>query len=944
MHAVCFLFVCDIYILPSHAHTRLYSISLPSRQRQEHLNNLETLKLRRETLEQARRKHLSLKQEIEEALKKSQERLERAVAASIRVNDPNAVSAAQDDDEDVDENMEESNDVDMTTDSSSLPPTEVQIPVPQLHRNETIMQDFWKVSSDGEEGLVVFLPCLNSVDVIRRLMNVTALETLALDKAHPDHRLESVKKTCLDFFCTASKSIGEEGMQEQVRLLLEENKQEGAIIDPNVALCPYELAGVCADAFCPYQHIRPRSTPNLAWELLPLPKLTLPETPGDERTEEPPKKRPRTEKDDGSSQTIELLDERKKKEGDSYQSLNPSNERKEQVNVNNQTVDPCDAGMEKGAEIGSKSDHVATIEWNDDFVSLPPISKAAEEDDSVSSDGIAGQAQDSDSVAATLDNDGDASLQTLWWLTNDDIARIKNHPGTMSTLQLSLTDWLKLVGGFQIKQLSDENAVILTFGGYPTVPREAISFVGRVVDCVRLCVHAGRFCLTHALCEFAQRSLSHVFTDSGNSEAETDIGDVLVKVVERLAKERDRAFNFNSDSKATFCCAFEVQVSMAALARSLRLLYELQTDYKNDPGNYGLDELLVMATRFAKHETTSRKKQTEKYTFLDLFTRDETNKKHNSSTDDTTRLSHGTPSNIILLGQSIMASATQSTMNSLVDNMLKPALSDLQLFADESNIEEQCMVALVIMGYVILGCAQSVCSHVRGDLGVGLSATLTPIDSFIHKIVNTLTSVTSTEPLADLILAPLYALSVSLASTLRRYGKAQHRLEVALNGVGARRRISGGNMIYSELLWSQLIQLQCSLPQETTYALTATAEHERVAHLVHAFGVHPNHLTLSGDWNMLKEPVRHELCEHVFFGGNLFVCTLTDIQIPAPSSVASLAFPRSVLLVGPHLSALAARNCHLQELPMTFGLHFPNMKVCFYGALYSILILHGLIH
>jgi hypothetical protein len=682
--------------------------------------------------------------------------------------------------------------------------------------------------------------------------------------------------------------------------------------------------------------------------------------------EEPPRKRPRTEKDYGINQIVDPLDERKerrpqtKMDDSSEQRVDPSDERKvkddqsDQTavdNASNQTAaNLCHAGTVEGTESGSKDDSVVTIDWNDDFLSLPPVSTAIEKDDSVSSDGSAGQVKDSTLDTASLDNERHDSLSKLWWFTDDDIARVKTFSGTLSTLQLSVTDWLEMVGGFQIQQTSDDT-IVMAFRAYPKSPTEALSFVGRVVDCVRLAVHAGRFDLTHALCDFARKSLTNLFSvkdAKDDMEAVSNVGIILARAVEYLAKEGDKAFCFNSDSRATFCCAFEVQVSMAALAVSLKLLHEHQTtDDQRDLCGSKLDELFAlfksttvsmhqnMGTPIAQQETSSRTKQEQEHKPLELLTEDEADKERNMAL-----------SNMIQLGQSLMAwaMAMDSSKNSLVNDILKPALSDLRLMADKTFKEGQCMATLVIMGYVILGCSQSACSHVvsQADAGVDLSATLIPIDSCIHKLVVFLSNIASTEPLAELLVAPLYALSVSLASTLRRYGKAQQRLEVALNGVLATRRISGGYMIYSELLWSQLIQLLCSLPQETTNQLANDADHKHIARLVHAFAVHPNHVTLSGDWNMLQEQVRYELCQRAYFGGKPLVCTLTQIQMPASLSVSSLAFPRSALLVGSHLLALIAKKCQLRELPVTFGQHFPNMKVSLSGALSSTHILQAL--
>jgi hypothetical protein len=72
---------------------------------------------------------------------------------------------------------------------------------------------------------------------------------------------------------------------------------------------------------------------------------------------------------------------------------------------------------------------------------------------------------------------------------------------------------------------------------------------------------------------------------------------------------------------------------------------------------------------------------------------------------------------------------------------------------------------------------------------------------------------------AEFLLAPVYAANIALAATIRRYDKAQHRLERLLCDrqiVGISKvckLLEGTLMPYSELLWSQLIQLQAALSQ-----------------------------------------------------------------------------------------------------------------------------------
>jgi len=80
----------------------------------------------------------------------------------------------------------------------------------------------------------------------------------------------------------------------------------------------------------------------------------------------------------GAIKLLNCWTREKKKDDRSDQTVNLLDEIKGEVDVSNQTVDPCDAGMEEEGESGSKGDCIATMEGNDDFVLLPFVSKAAE--------------------------------------------------------------------------------------------------------------------------------------------------------------------------------------------------------------------------------------------------------------------------------------------------------------------------------------------------------------------------------------------------------------------------------------------------------------------------------------------------------------------------------------------------------------------------------------
>jgi len=926
------------------------------RQQQAHVERLRALKTRRETLEETRQKHLGLQREIAEALAKSQERLARVLAAAPQEeDDPNSVT-----EEDVDEAVvlevikEEQTD---NTESDDR----VETVVPNLHLNEDVMANFLK--THGESGLAVFLTCLNSADLIQRIMNVTALETLALDQSQPEgnHRQESLWRTCLDFLCTAGKvasgDVSSPPAEESDEASTTETDQNGdAAIDPNVALCPYELTGECADPFCPYQHIKPRTTSAqiLAREKLPLPTLKLPATPSatstdalfpvQETEESPPasplRKRKRTEKEDEESvQTQPLAEE--------------VEEGSVQTQVLSENEEPENGANDDDRSESQGDGHVA-MAWNDDFVSLPPASEPTEEEEDSALDSHSTEQVDGDQDdVANAEDRGEISIQQLWWHTDDDIARMKKSSARLSTLRLSLTDWLELVGGFQAVHASNDTGVaslVIKCSGYPTSSLEAVASLGRVVDCVRLCVHAGRFDLTHALCTYAQRSLSEAFASTNDAEASDKhdkIGCVLRKAVECLETARDTVFNFNSDWRTALCCAFEAEISMATLENALKMLYEGLGSVK------GIDAWLEKWPKILE----------QVFTLLSANTIEDVS----SECQDA---SHR-PENVVDViqnGRSVMASLKQRPMEEFVDEILKPTLSTIREFSDklkDDGLEPQSVLFLYTQGYIILGCAQSACARIAsgGDQGFDASATLTAIDSCIYQSVTCLTNIASAEPLAELCLAPLYALSVSLASTLRRYGKAQRRLEAALHVLLAKGRsaLSGGYLIYSELLWSQLIQLRSSLPllsdsdndkRAVSLSSDTRLEHKSIATTANAFGVHPNHVTLCGDWNMLKafdvDSRKHASLAHVrkychalfpaLFsqprqGGSSIFCNLwhlplTEVDMPTRmATVRSLAFPRSTLLAGRDLSVLVANKCNLKQLPVTFGIYFPNLKV-----------------
>ncbi|CAB9501786.1 leucine Rich Repeat [Seminavis robusta] len=178
-------------------------------------------------------------------------------------------------------------------------------PIIPIHEDASRLEAFWKghnIMYDSHSCLHSFIPCIGSQETLVRIMDIIAEETLAQDANNDttqaaEYRRNSLRNTCLDFVLMAGNTQHVKKASNQNNIPIaeqaktdvattgrddEQPNQESALhLNPHVALCPYELAGVCADPYCPYQHINVENRPNkvslLPREMLPLPPLKLPE-------------------------------------------------------------------------------------------------------------------------------------------------------------------------------------------------------------------------------------------------------------------------------------------------------------------------------------------------------------------------------------------------------------------------------------------------------------------------------------------------------------------------------------------------------------------------------------------------------------------------------------------------------------------------------------------
>ena len=111
------------------------------------------------------------------------------------------------------------------------------------------------------------LPPISTQDLLGAVFAILEAEPFAVNSAAVDERdqltafLQTfLTGTCLDPLAVAgyddiaNTNDGAEGSGDQSSEARQQQSEE-RVIDPNIALCPYELGGQCADSSCPYQHL-----------------------------------------------------------------------------------------------------------------------------------------------------------------------------------------------------------------------------------------------------------------------------------------------------------------------------------------------------------------------------------------------------------------------------------------------------------------------------------------------------------------------------------------------------------------------------------------------------------------------------------------------------------------------------------------------------------------
>ena len=542
--------------------------------------------------------------------------------------------------------------------------------------------------------------------------------------------------------------------------------------------------------------------------------------------------------------------------------------------------------------------------------------------------------------------------------------------------------------------------------------REAFKFAGMLIDCTRLAVHAGRFDVAHTLRASTAKVKStwETLLPQKKSKKKNLHSVFMFRIfsssIDVLKGAVDLSFAFNADaSKSQALVSFETQTTMAFCSFFYRQLDEFLDKVDVEKQTVMLQKWLGKLEVVGKWQTDRgeggmpRVRQvTRKGNFENRV---------KSCCDWQPRLSGNadSPDNhlqrvfgLIKTVQSAiqlkrLVAQSEESIRDLIDAVLYPSLNVVQVFLGSTS---ECSELLflrgtIIISYVVLGVLECTSARIGADHQVSkVQSELRELHNVIDKVLTKVRSLTSSVPMMDLLLSPVLAANVALAATAKLYDKAHKRLEDLLvqhkQRDGDKTGQTGKDMpfvSYSELLWSQLIQLRATLPTRNTPSsesdrLLASLElppeinecHEVLSSYVSDLGVFPHHVMLANDWNIVvaivksgafsddsgatddgdgnddeEKTTKLEMYEQLGrelltngtvnapgdkkYGLKITMLEKNPLQLCSdhgePLEIRS-SVPHSLLLAGARITELNLSSTDLRRLPHHFGLYFPNLK------------------
>jgi hypothetical protein len=776
---------------------------------------------------------------------------------------------------------------------------------------------FWNNRRDLAIAEYNFLASITSKRVLKSILDITALDILALDRIVTDgtHRRQSMWNTCLDV--RTLQSHGRTCSKSEPHISIDDAPSENgkSILDPNLPLCPYELSGVCADPDCYYQHFQRRKQGSIVpRELIPLPKLDI-----EKRRTQAARKKQQFKKCSPQSQTHGIFSPHR------------------QMPTRNE--------MSLGSE-------------ETEYVALPNA-----DDDNFFFSG------DIDS------HEEDAALP--WWMPKDQNG-IKEKVQDLSSVE----SFLQLLG---IHCTEKDSVQCFSFQVVSCNLTELCRSTCALLDCIAFAVHAGRFDIAEMALKIATQM--HYHSDGPKSCWNLTIFSEFISILETTMNDAFAYGKIEESSSAQV--AFEVQLIFAFHSIVFEQFFHLLSsneDCMDDSSASILTEQLSRINRIPLFSPSafSSSRYDEKYGDIisllslieNVFIHNKTDPKPFSIVVD------GIFETVFLSTLLKDAIVSVESLTCLRDNVVGSVINFVQkLFRDEDKeINLSNSVATlkfcIIVAFTVFGTLENVANRIPTDDVIRRSfAELRQLYMSLDRLVMLVHDFFDATFAVNLLLCPVLSANIALACTIKLYEKAHSRLIGLLNypvvcNEDEDNIFTIQTSIFSEYLWSQLIQLtgaltrrmppvyeehsdrlSISLPKETEEI------HDQIASHVKALGVFPHHVSLLNDWNLTFAlgNLPTERSDGFFLHCRLLHESLLDFSEPRESFAFKLnncvsillkneslqlldtrgpalqvkhPIPLSILVAGPLLSELELSDIGLNIMPSHFGHHFPNLKVC----------------
>ena len=929
---------------------------------------------------------------------------------------------------------------------------------------------------------------------------------------------DNIRETCLDIFAQIKyipflSQINQIGSMEYKPAeslsnhnedckILEDNVVHG--IDPNVALCPYELAGVCADDTCPFQHLKShkannreqhqsnqyihastqnindRMTSFLKGSSLKLPNLILPRTMTHAENKDLHDADKKRKVDfsiiphpaDAKANNLKYNSESatKKMRNSDIGSVKPpkidDEDRLSGISEVNLSVDMNKDENTDIGDPGSKSRIDLTLDTESDYIALPEIKHQNEDNDKVS-----------DKIPTLHGSDVDLSHKNLveyeWYNNNVPNMKISSSEVFFSNIEdiPTLSNFLSFFGFKVCTTIDKPMDGIIKIQCIAKVVEECNSwdketqrirqyildfeFFGRLIDAIRLCLNAGRFDLCRSLVVLGEQYLAATSSNQARKD-QTDIA-LFKNLLETLNTFVEN--NFVGYGSTSFYGCFKSQVALSILSSFLMTCHETISYHKVSTSlnkattkkSRKLDELIsrwkslfgacqeVLQSLSSPYTTAGKDEEpdSQKESFGKNIHTNENTKCYRRIVSLMLSNSHDAEKCF----ENLLQSATLGSSISHSIIKLPPKQSEIgsqqyfeeniiplydyiksttaQMVEHHSTMNKKCSIKLsklslftffapIVIAHFSVFCmllkddnnikSKTAARHDIFGIGTFNNGALAGAIKLFKSTIRKLQKVESDLNLGHrLLMVPLFSFMVSLSICSGNISEAQQTLsEILFHSNAISDNVYSKTMFYvhfgaefySELLWSQLIQLRISFPltqylkdiqgkdldEESMHNKAASNDKKQSTSIEHELAqacvYHEINLwkvLLPGDSNFvrnmnsilktnihgkenksecvakMKQPnptnqIR-QICKTIVttLANNDHDVISTKSSLPhnleqdvilQSNSLQLLKFPSSILLLGLNLKHLQLIGCGLNSIPETIGYVCPNIQVC----------------